>query len=55
MKKQITQTTSKKLLSDYMKPSSWKRIKVNDRTKNRTGQPTFKSMERLLTKTINNA
>lgn len=42
MKKQI----------DYMRPSGVKHIKINDRTKDKHGLPTFKAMERQLTKSL---
>lgn len=37
---------------DYIKPSPWKRIKVNDRTKNKQGLPTSLAMERQLRKSM---
>lgn len=37
---------------DYMRPSGIKRIKIIDRTKLSNGVPTFKAMERQLTKAM---
>lgn len=37
---------------DYMRPSGWKRVNIKDRTKLPTGVPTFKAMERQLTKAM---
>jgi hypothetical protein len=34
---------------DYMKPG-YQRVAIKDKTKNSTGQPTFKAMERVLYK-----
>ena len=39
---------------DYMKPSKWKTIAINDRTKNKHGQPSALAMERKLNKDLKN-
>ena len=37
---------------DYMRPSPWKKVKINDKTKTEIGVPTSKAMQRLLYKTM---
>ena len=36
---------------DYMKPSGWKKVKVNDKTK-KDGRPSPLAMQRVLYKTL---